>query len=159
MSDSEEKSATSLYLSFLLDNEEYGVDILRVQEVRGWAPVTRIPNAPDYLKGVLNLRGDIIPVIDLRERFGFTSRPYDEKTVVIVVTVLAANRQRSMGIVVDAVAETYEIDKEQLATAPLIGGAINPEFIQGLVTVNETMVVMLDLDRLMNAGALACEEI
>lgn len=148
---------TGLYLTFILDGEEYGVDILRVQEIRGWVPVTGIPNSPEYLKGVLNLRGNIIPVVDLRLKLGFTAKEYSDTTVVIVVWVNSDEKQRCMGIVVDAVADTYSLAVEDVRSAPMMGGGIAPEFISGLTTVNEKMVIMLDIDTLMNSGELACD--
>ncbi|WP_432471783.1 chemotaxis protein CheW [Amphritea sp. HPY] len=143
------------YLSFLLDNEEYGIDILRVQEVRGWIPVTRVPDMPDYLKGVLNLRGAIIPVIDLRQRFGLPLVEYGPTTVVIVINVLSGNNERIMGIIVDAVAETYTLPIDQIQSAPQLGGVINPEFITGLVAQEQRMIVLIDIDELMNSDELA----
>ncbi|MBS97192.1 MAG: chemotaxis protein CheW [Oceanospirillaceae bacterium] len=145
------------YLSFLVDNEEYAVDILRVQEVRGWTPVTRIPNSPGYLKGVLNLRGAIVPVVDMRERFGFPVRTYDPTTVVVVVKVLTQDRERVMGLVVDAVYETYHIAPSDIRTAPELGTAISSDYIGGLAAIEERMVVILDIDRLMNSRELAVE--
>lgn len=143
------------YLSFLLDNEEYGIDILRVQEVRGWIPVTRVPDMPDYLKGVLNLRGAIIPVIDLRQRFGLPLVEYGPTTVVIVINVLSGSSERIMGIIVDAVAETYTLPADQIQSAPKLGGVINPEFITGLVAQDQRMIVLIDIDELMNSDELA----
>lgn len=148
---------TGLYLTFILDGEEYGIDILRVQEIRGWVPVTRVPNSPDYLKGVLNLRGNIIPVVDLRLKLGFSEKEYSETTVVIVVWVHSEDKQRCMGVVVDAVADTYSLALEDVRSAPMMGGGIDPEYIAGLTTVNEQMVVMLDVDTLMNSDELACD--
>jgi len=145
------------FLSFLLDNEEYGVDILRVQELRGWTPVTYVPDMPEYLKGVLNLRGAIIPVIDLRLRFGLAPVEYGPTTVVIVVNVDSGNSQRIMGIIVDAVAETYTLQADQIQPAPQIGGVINPEFITGLVAQEDRMIVLMDIDELMNSDELAVE--
>lgn len=143
------------YLSFLLENEEYGIDILRVQELRGWAPVTPIPEMPDYLRGVLNLRGAIIPVIDLRLRFGLPALEYGPTTVVIVINVQNENGERVMGIIVDAVAETYTLATDQIQVSPQIGGVINSEFITGLVAQDEKMIVLMDIDQLMNSGELA----
>jgi len=145
------------YLSFMLDDEEYGVDILRVQEVRGWTPVTRLPASPPYIKGVLNLRGAIVPVVDLRECFGFPVRPYGPTTVVVVVRALHEDQERVIGLVVDAVAETYHIDADQIRPAPRLESTIRPDFIAGLATVEERMIVMLDLDHLLSADELALD--
>ena len=143
------------YLSFLLEDEEYGIDILRVQELRGWAPVTPIPEMPDYLRGVLNLRGAIIPVIDLRLRFGLPALEYGPTTVVIVIKVQSEKGERIMGIIVDAVAETYSLATDQIQVSPQIGGVINSEFITGLVAHEDKMIVLMDIDQLMNSGELA----
>jgi len=145
------------YLSFLLDDEEYGVDILRVQELRGWTPVTRVPDMPEYLRGVLNLRGAIIPVVDLRCKFGLQEVEYGPTTVVIVVNVDSGKTERVMGIIVDAVAETYTLDLETIQPAPRVGAAINARFITGLVAQNERMIVLLDIDELMNSDELAVD--
>lgn len=151
-------SESRQFLTFILANEEYALDILRVQEIRGWMPVTRIPGSPDYMKGVLNLRGEIIPIIDLRERFGFERRDYSKTTVVVVVWIKSAERQRSMGLVVDAVADTYNISNQEIAPAPMMGDGIEPKFIEALATVDEKMVILLDIDYLLNSDALACAQ-
>lgn len=145
------------YLTFVLAGEEYAVDILRVQEIRGWSPVTRIPNTPAYMKGVLNLRGAIIPVVDLRERFGLPNRAYDATTVVVVLWVNGADHQRCMGVVVDAVADTCHISSEQIRPAPLMDGGIPQEYLDGLATQEDKMIIMLDIDGLMNTGDLVGE--
>lgn len=145
------------YLSFLLNGEEYGIDILRVQELRGWTPVTLVPDMPEYICGVLNLRGAIIPVIDLRKRFALPVMEYGPTTVVIVVKVDSGNSERIMGIIVDAVAETYTLSNDEIQPAPQIGGVINPEFITGLVSQEERMIVLMDIDELMNSDELAVE--
>jgi purine-binding chemotaxis protein CheW len=147
------------YLSFLLDDEEYGIDILRVQELRGWTPVTRVPDMPKYLKGVLNLRGAIIPVVDLRERFGLPVIEYGPTTVVIVIRVQSGKSERVMGIIVDAVAETYTLTQEQIQPAPKVGGGISTEFITGLMAQGERMIILIDIDQLMNSKELAIQEI
>lgn len=149
-------SESRQFLTFILADEEYALDILRVQEIRGWMPVTRIPGTPGYMKGVLNLRGEIIPIIDLRERFGFERRDYGKTTVVVVVWIKSAERQRSMGLVVDAVADTYNISNDDTALAPMMGEGLDPKFIEALATVDEKMVILLDIDYLLNSEALAC---
>lgn len=151
---SEQAGLSRQFLTFLLADEEYAVDILRVQEIRGWMPVTRLPNTPDYLKGVLNLRGAIIPVIDLRRRFALESLDYGPTTVVVVLRVRSGGQERVMGVVVDAVAETYSIAEADIRPAPPIG-VINQEFIRGLATLDDKMIVVLDVDAMMNSGELA----
>jgi len=140
------------YLTFMLDGEEYGLDILRVQEIKGWDSVTPIPNTPDYIRGVINLRGTIVPIMDLRCRLGLEAREYGPTTVVIVVRVESGDgRSRVMGIVVDAVSDVYNISEDELKPPPDFGAAINVEYVKGIATVQEKMVIGLDIDCLMNS--------
>ena len=148
-------TGTDQFLTFILANEEYGVDILRVQEIKGWSRPTPIPNTPGYLKGVINLRGTIVPIIDLRERFGLERLEYGPTTVVIVLRILGYERERIMGIVVDAVSEVYNIGADEMQDAPEIGAALDIEFIRGLATKDEKMIILLDIDRLLNSGELS----
>jgi len=150
------EDAENQYLTFILSNEEYGVDILRVQEIRGWESVTTLPNAPEYIKGVINIRGTIVPIIDLRMRFGMKDVEYSPITVVIVLKVLNdEGRERVMGIVVDAVSDTYNIPEESLKPAPEFGDNIDLAYVKGLATVDEKMLILLDIDKLLNSGDLA----
>jgi purine-binding chemotaxis protein CheW len=143
------------YLTFMLADEEYGVDILRVQEIKGWDGVTPMPNMPEYILGVINLRGTVVPIIDLRKLFQQESVPFDKTTVVIVVRVSnGEDGERTMGIVVDAVSEVHNIAKTDLKPAPDFGGACSTESIKGLATENDKMLIMLDIDHLMNNGIL-----
>jgi len=142
------------YLTFMLAGEEYGVDILRVLEIKGWDNVTSIPNTPKYIKGVINLRGTIVPIVDLRERFSMDTAEYGQTTVVIVVKVNSDNNSRTMGVVVDAVSEVYNIDEESLKPAPDFGQAISTDFVRGLGTVDEKMIIVLDIDHLLNSSVL-----
>ena len=142
------------YLTFLLADEEYGVDILQVQEIKGWIPVTQIPNTPEYLCGVINLRGVIVPIIDLRIRFEMPRQDYGQMTVVVVVKVQSHGRERVMGVVVDAVSEVYDIEEGEVRPAPDFGSVISTDFIQGLATVDEKMVIVLDINRLLNSDEL-----
>ena len=142
-------TAANQYLTFTLAGEEYGVDILRVQEIKGWTPVTHIPNAPDFLKGVLNLRGAIVPIVDLRVRFSLESIEYTPTTVVIVLSVVAEGQERTFGIVVDAVSDVLNIPADEVRPKPDFGTVVDANFISGLATVNEQMVMLLDIDRLL----------
>ena len=143
------------YLTFMLADEEYGVDILRVQEIKGWDGVTPMPNMPDYILGVINLRGTVVPIVDLRKLFQQESIPFDKTTVVIVVRVSnGEDGERTMGIVVDAVSEVHNIAKADLKPAPDFGGTCSTESIKGLATENDKMLIMLDIDHLMNNGIL-----
>ncbi|MEQ9498352.1 MAG: chemotaxis protein CheW [Deltaproteobacteria bacterium] len=148
-------AAEGQLLTFLLAGEEYGVDILRVQEIRGWDSATRVPNTPRYIKGIINLRGTIVPIVDLRERFNLERVDYGPTTVVIVLKVVSGETSRIMGIVVDAVSDVYNLSSEQLRPAPDFGGSIDTEFIEGLMTVEEQMIIVLDIDHLLNSGDLA----
>lgn len=150
---------TNKYLTFVLATEEYAVDILRVQEIKGWNKVTTIPNTPDYICGVINLRGTIVPIIDLRLRFALERLEYGPMTVVVVVRVLSAEmKERIMGIVVDAVSDVYDIGESEIKPPPDFGSVISIEFVRGLATVGEKMVIVLDIDRLLNSDELAMVE-
>jgi purine-binding chemotaxis protein CheW len=148
-------TGTDQFLTFILSGEEYGVDILRVQEIRGWEEATEIPNTPDYVKGVVNLRGTIVPIIDLRVRFELEQVEYSKKTVVIVMKIYAGTGARTMGFVVDAVSEVYNVNDEQQQPPPDFGCVVNTEFIKGLATVDEKMIILLDIDHVIDADAVA----
>jgi purine-binding chemotaxis protein CheW len=132
-------------LSFRLGNEEYGIGILKVQEIRGFESVTRIANAPDYLLGVINLRGQIVPVVDMRLRFNLGRAQYDGFTVVIILNI----GQHVIGMVVDSVSDVVTLAPEQIRPAPALGGGIDAECLRGLGVVGERMLVLLDIERLM----------
>jgi len=143
---------TDQFLTFIMSTEEYGVDILRVQEIRGWDSVTPIPNCPPYIKGVINLRGTIVPIVDLRERFGLESVEYGPTTVVIVLKVIGETSERIMGIVVDAVSDVYNIKSEDMKPAPDFGSVVSIEFVSGLATIDEKMLIILDIDTMLNSN-------
>jgi len=157
----EEKKLEHLvqFLSFTLGGEEYGVDILRVQEIRSWEPVSRIPNVPSYEKGVVNLRGAIVPIVDLRERFGLGHVEYTPLTVVVVLqTQTEAGQTRIMGVVVDSVSDVVDVDKKTIQDAPNFGTKVSTEFINGLASVNERMVMLLDVEKLLKLEVLDDED-
>lgn len=137
------------FLTFIMAGEEYGVDILTVQEIRGWESVTPIPNAPPHVKGVINLRGTIVPIIDLRLRFGLENVSYGPMTVVIVMKVESARGKRIMGIVVDAVSDVYSLSMQDMRGAPDLGDHVNTSYIKGLVNVDTKMVILLDINELL----------
>ncbi|QQD17793.1 purine-binding chemotaxis protein CheW [Spongiibacter nanhainus] len=154
---SEEKqlsSDTSQYLTFMLNGEEYGVEILRVQGIQGWDTVTPIPNSPRYVLGVMNLRGAIVPIIDLRKRFDMESVPFGPTTVIIVVKVENSDKARTVGMVVDAVSEVYRIDEEEVQALPEFGASVSADFVKGLSTVEEKMLILLDIDRLFSVDEI-----
>jgi purine-binding chemotaxis protein CheW len=147
------------YLTFFLAKEEYAIDILRVQEIKGWSKVTKIPNTPEYIRGVINLRGIIVPIIDLRLRFNLECQKEGAMTVIIVVKVLSSSaKERIMGIVVDAVSDVYDVAENEIKPPPDFGRVISTEFVRGLATVDEKMVIVLDIDRLLNSNELAIVE-
>jgi purine-binding chemotaxis protein CheW len=149
----QKEDASEQYLTFLLGDEEYGVEILRVQEIKGWDSVTRIPNSPHYLCGVLNLRGTIVPVVDLRLRFGMPALAYTPTTVVVVLKVDGIT-QRTVGIVVDGVSDAHNVLPEDIKPAPDFGKSINTDFITGLVSIEENMMMILNIDSLLSIEAL-----
>jgi len=144
----------SQYLTFIMDNEEYAVDILRVQEIKGWDTATILPNTPEYVRGVINLRGTIVPIIDLRQRFGLDTIEYGATTVVIVVKVMSETGHRIMGVVVDAVSEVYNVSLDNMKDAPSFG-EIQKEVVKGLATVDEKMIIVLDIDQLLSGQDLS----
>lgn len=135
-------------LTFMLGDETYGVDILRVQEIRGWSPVTRVPQSPSHVLGVLNLRGSIVPVVDLRMRLNLDRAEYTAITVIIVLSVDSGHGRRDFGVVVDGVSDVINVQVNDIKKAPDMGSQVNTEYIQGLATVAERMVMLLDIDRL-----------
>jgi len=144
------------YLTFLLQGEEYGVDILCVQEIRVWSSVTELPNKPGYIKGVINLRGVIIPIIDLRLRFGQSALDYDEQTVTIILRQQSQTKTMVVGIVVDAVSEVYKFTSQSIRKAPAFGNNIDGCFLKGLASVDDKLVILLDSDSLLNEDDLYC---
>ena len=148
---------TEQFLTFMLAGEEYGVDILRVQEIKGWDEATPIPNTPEYIRGVINLRGTIVPIIDLRIRFNMEKLEYGPMTVVIVLRVQNEDTTRIMGIVVDGVSDVYNVPDEEIKASPDFGNSIETEFVKGLTSVSEKMVILLDIDKLLGSSSLSVE--
>ena len=144
------REATSEVLVFVLGREEYGVDILKVQEIRGYEKVTPIPAAPAYLKGVVNLRGIIVPVIDLRVKFGMPDPRYDAFTVVVILRLA----RRVIGVVVDGVSDVMALRAQDVKPAPQLGSVVESSFIEGLGTGGDRMVLLLDIEKLLSTGEL-----
>jgi len=144
------------YLTFILQGEEYGVDILCVQEIRVWSSVTELPNKPSYIKGVINLRGVIIPIIDLRLRFSQEPLEYNEQTVTIILRHETAERTMVVGIVVDAVSEVYKLSDNSIRQAPRFGSHIDSCFLKGLASVDEKLIILLDSSALLSEDELYC---
>ncbi|MGN6703261.1 MAG: chemotaxis protein CheW [Burkholderiaceae bacterium] len=134
-------------LAFKLGDEEYGIDILKVQEIRGYDTVTKIANAPDFIKGVVNLRGIIVPIVDMRIRFQLGEPTYDRFTVVIILIL----GSRVVGIVVDSVSDVITLLHDQIRPAPEMGTALNTDYLTGLGTIEDRMIILLDIDRLMSS--------
>jgi purine-binding chemotaxis protein CheW len=141
---------TNEFLTFRLGAEEYGVDILKVQEIRGYDAITQIANAPVFVKGVINLRGVIVPIVDMRIKFGLGEAEYDQFTVVIILNVAG----RVVGIVVDAVSDVISLEQEQLRPTPGMGSIIDTEYIMGLGTLDERMLILIDIEKLMASSAM-----
>lgn len=131
------------FLTFLLDNEQYGIEILRVQEIKGYTVPTPLPNMPPHIKGVMNLRGTVVPVLDLRARFGMAATEYDRFTVVIVVTA----GDRVVGLVVDAVSDVLDIESEAIVPPPEMGAGVDTSFLTGMAKSADRLIALLALDR------------
>lgn len=138
----------SQFLTFNLGEELYGVDILRVQEIKGYTAVTKIPNTPSHIKGVLNLRGTIVPIIELRTKFGMPTIDYTTFTVIIVVVV----RDKVIGLVVDSVSDVLNIDKKDIQAPPQFGAKVDVGFLNGIGKSGDKLVALLDMDRLLSDG-------
>jgi purine-binding chemotaxis protein CheW len=141
------------YISFLLDGVEYGVDILHVQEIKGWDAATPVPSTPDYVLGLINLRGTVVPVIDLRLRFGLEKAEDHRGQVVVIVRFEQDERVRVFGLVVDAVSEVYGVSASQVGPPPEFGDSASIDFVEGLVTIEERMLILLDVRRLLEVDA------
>jgi purine-binding chemotaxis protein CheW len=142
------------FLSFTLGEEEYGIDIQKVQELRGYDAVTRIANAPEFIKGVVNLRGIIVPIIDMRIKFALGEPTYDQFTVVIVLNIGG----RVVGMVVDSVSDVITLSAEQIKPAPEMGSALDTDYLIGLGTLDERMLILVDIDRLMSSEEMGLVE-
>lgn len=149
------KIAAGEYLTFVLGNEEYGIEILKVQEIRGYDAVTQIANTPDFIKGVVNLRGKIVPIVDLRIKFHLGKVEYDEFTVVIILNL----NGRVVGIVVDGVSDVMALKEEQIRDVPSLVTSIDTKYIVGLATVEEQMLILVDIEQLMTSQEMALLDI
>ena len=150
LTDIEMGEQATQFLTFIMAEEEYGVEILDVQEIRGWEACTEIPNMPAYVKGVINLRGTIVPIVDLRQKFGLEHIEYSAITVVIVVKVLVDNKSKVMGLVVDAVSDVHTIAHSEINLPPQLGPDNGPSVIRGLVSIKDKMVVLLSSSLLLD---------
>ena len=146
--------ASGEYLTFTLGSEEYGMDILKVQEIRGYDAVTKIANSPEFIKGVINLRGVIVPIVDLRIKFRLGEPTYDQFTVVIILNI----GKRVMGIVVDGVSDVIQLNSDTLRPAPEFGSILDTRYILGLGTVDDRMIIVVDIEKLMSSQEMALVE-
>lgn len=143
------------YLTFRLDAEDYGVQILKVQEILGLMPVTRVPRTPDFIRGVVNLRGKVIPVVDLRVSFQLAHRDDSNQTCIVVVQVQRDDDAVVMGVIVDAVSEVVDVDAAAIEPPPAFGGAVDTSFILGMGKLGDRVVALLDIDRVLRPAEIA----
>lgn len=148
-------AATQQVLTFELGNATYGFDILRVREIRGWTSITRIPQAPPDVLGILNLRGSIVPIVDLRTRFALQSAAYTQSTVIIVVSVQSQAGRNEFGVVVDAVSDVLDVNAADIKQPPDLGANCATDYIRGFVSAGERMTMLLDIDRLIGTDVAA----
>lgn len=151
---SDTSHAIDEFLIFKLGNEEYGIEILKVQEIRSYEAITQIANAPDFIKGVINLRGIIVPIIDMRIKFGLSNTSYDQFTVVIILNVSG----QVMGIVVDGVSDVLSLESNQMRPTPELGSVIDTEYIMGLGTVDNRMLILIDIEKMVSSGDMGLIE-
>jgi len=142
------------YLTFTLADEEYGIGILKIKEIIGLMQITTVPQTPEFIKGVINLRGKVIPVVDLRLRFGMDSMDYTERTCIIVVEIKGANDSVQIGIVVDSVSEVLNIRGEDIEDTPAFGAKLNTDFISGMAKTEDNVKILLDIDRVLSTQEL-----
>ena len=145
---------TGKYLTFTLDDETYGIGILKVKEIIGMLPVTSVPRTPDFVKGVINLRGKVIPVTDLRLKFGMAAMAYTDRTCIIVVEIDTMDSTVLIGIVVDAVSEVLNIKEEEIEKTPDFGTRLNTEYILGMAKMGGGVKILLDIDRILSTGEI-----
>lgn len=148
--DNAERGPTQQFLTFTISGEEYGVEIMKVREIKGWTETTRLPNSPDFMKGVINLRGVVIPIFDLKSCFKMGNTIPHEKNVVIILVV----KERLVGILVDAVSDILSVGADEVRPAPHMEVKVDAEFINGLISMDEKMVVLLDVDHLFDSETL-----
>jgi purine-binding chemotaxis protein CheW len=143
------------YLTFALGPEEYGLEILKVREIIGYMDITAVPQTPEYVRGVLNLRGQVIPVIDLRTKFGMDTTDVTEQTCIIVVEITQHNKRFSTGIIVDRVEEVLDIDGKDIENAPQFGTDVDTDFILGMGKIGESVKILLDIDKVLGSADIA----
>ena len=152
------KDRAGKYLTFRLDNEEYGLEILKVREIIGLMDITSVPKTPDYVRGIINLRGSVIPVLDLKKKFDMGATEDTEETCVIVVEVTLGDNKVMMGTIVDAVSEVLEIKENEIEDAPAFGTNVNTKFILGIGKVKDEVKILLDIDEVLTTSDIAMME-
>lgn len=143
------------YLTFFLENEEYGISILKIKEIIGMMPITSVPQTPEFVKGVINLRGKVLPVIDLRQKFGMSEMEYDEKTCIIVVELNLESLILHLGIVVDSVSEVLNIKEEDIDSHVSFGVSVNTEFLKGIAKVDDSVKILLDIEKVFDDSEIS----
>jgi purine-binding chemotaxis protein CheW len=146
------------YLTFSLANEEYGIGILKIREIIGMMPITSVPQTPAFVKGVINLRGKVIPVLDLRLRFGMQEIEYSERTCIIVVEITGQAGKIQIGSVVDSVSEVLNIKGEDIENTPTFGASLDTEYILGMAKMEGGVKILLDIDKVLSDGEIAALE-
>lgn len=149
------KATEGKYLTFVLGQEEYGLEILKVREIIGYMDITEVPQTPHDVKGVINLRGQVIPVVDLRAKFGMETTEPTEQTCIIVVEIAHGDTEISTGIVVDKVSEVLDIAQESIEGAPQFGVHVNTDFILGMGKIGDSVKILLDIDKVLGSGVMS----
>ncbi len=151
-----EKNIDQQYLTFKMSDDEYGVDILAVQEIHCWVEPRPLPNTPEYIRGVIDWRGTMVPIVDLRVRFQYPEAQYNNTTVVIILQtkIASSNQECIIGIVVDAVADVYDVAFDDLKKAPNLGSKIDTKYVKGLTKIGDSMIIILDIEKLINLDEL-----
>ena len=146
---------TGKYLTFRLAGEDYGIPLLQVKEIIGMMPVTAVPQTPEHVKGVINLRGQVIPVSDLRLRFGIEGIDYNDRTCIIVVEIQGTETTTRMGVIVDAVSEVLNVREDEIESAPSFGAHVRTDYILGMANMEESVKILLDIDRVFDPQEIA----
>ncbi|RXS95144.1 chemotaxis protein CheW [Silvibacterium dinghuense] len=149
-----EQEQTLQYLTFTLDDHDYGLELFKIQEIRGYAPITPIPNLPPHVRGVMNLRGTVLPVIDLRMKFRLPAIEYNKFTVIVIALV----EEKVVGLLVDAISDVLQVSSSSMRPAPDFGTAVDTQFIHGVFQARDHLVVALNLERLLTEGELTLPE-
>lgn len=154
----QEKSSSvekeSKYLTFSLDAEEYGIGILKIKEIIGMMPITNVPQTPEFIKGVVNLRGKVIPVIDLRLRFELSETQYNQRTCIVVVEITGQKGKFSIGLVVDSVSEVLNIKAEEIEKSPSFGAKVHTDYILGMAKMNGSVKILLDIEKVLSSSEM-----